>query len=398
MSGIDYRYIAKSTAELSGVPVRVYKGGEEFYRSFPVYLPRDPMEIYKKEIFGIASDVGYYATPLFHYYGVINSGDVKIVIGPTAQIMANGQKLRELAFKADVAPDEVNAFVEGMNSVARMPVEKLLQTVCLLNHFLNGGQTLEIHELSIRQTDQVKIKKDVERQRTEYVYDGEEARTRSHNTLALEEAIMDIVRRGDAAALKRWTESAPAISGGTIAADQLRQLRNTFIVTATLVSRAAIRGGMSEDDAFTLSDAYIRRAEMLSGYDEIMNLQYNMLFEFTEQVGKLRRGRYETKLTLDVANYVRHHLSEKISVEKMAEEFFFSRPYLSAKFKAETGVTLTEFILKEKTEEAKRLLRYSDKPISAISAYLGFSSCGHFSGTFKKYARMTPNEYREKHV
>ena len=124
-----------------------------------------------------------------------------------------------------------------------------------------------------------------------------------------------------------------------------------------------------EDDAFSLSDAYIRRAELLSDHNGILNLQYHMLIEFTEQVEKLRRGENVTKLSLDVANYVRHHLSETISVEKMAQEFFLSRPYLSAKFKKETGQTLTDFILNEKTEEAKRLIRYTDKSLPALSAY-----------------------------
>lgn len=60
-------------------------------------------------------------------------------------------------------------------------------------------------------------------------------------------------------------------------------------------------------------------------------------------------------------------------------------------------MTLTDFILKEKTEEAKRLLRYTDKPITSISAYLGFSSQSHFSRTFKKYTGSLPNEYRKRH-
>ena len=80
----------------------------------------------------------------------------------------------------------------------------------------------------------------------------------------------------------------------------------------------------------------------------------------------------------------------------MAETFFLSRPYLSAKFRQETGETLTDYILREKTEEAKRLLRYSDKSASAIGAYLGFSSHGHFIRVFKKYAGMTPNDFRTK--
>ena len=154
---------------------------------------------------------------------------------------------------------------------------------------------------------------------------------------------------------------------------------------------------MRQDDAFSLSDAYIQRVELLTSHSRILNLQYNMLLEFTEQVEKLRRGEHATKLSIDVANYVRHLLSEPISVEKMAGEFFLSRPYLSSRFRQETGQTLTDFILKEKTKEAKRLLRYSDRPLSAVSAYLGFSSHGHFSRVFKKYTGMTPGEYREKH-
>ena len=394
---IDFEYMTRSMARLSGIPVRAYRGGTELCRCFPVELPRDPLEVCREEVFAVTEHVGYYVSPLFHYYGVLNAGDVRIIVGPTAQIMADEQKLRELAFRLDVPRKEVPAFVEGMNAIVRLPAETLLQMLCTLNHFLNGGERLELSDLAIHETEQALIKTGVERRRTSRVYEQDVRGKQEHNTLAVEEALMGIVRRGDSVALRRWLASAPAVQGGTIAGDQLRQLRNTFIVTATLVSRAAIRGGMRQDDAFSLSDAYIQRVELLTSHSRILNLQYNMLLEFTEQVEKLRRGEHATKLSIDVANYVRHHLSEPISVEKMAGEFFLSRPYLSSRFRQETGQTLTDFILKEKTEEAKRLLRYSDRPLSAVSAYLGFSSHGHFSRVFKKYAGMTPGEYREKH-
>ena len=153
---------------------------------------------------------------------------------------------------------------------------------------------------------------------------------------------------------------------------------------------------MREDDAFALSDGYIQRVELLSDQSKIMNLQYHMILEYTEQVEKLHRTRHASKLATDVANYIQHHLSEPISAEKLAEELYLSRPYLSARFKAETGETRTDFILREKTEEAKRLLRYSDKSASAIGAYLGFSSHSHFIRVFKKYTGQTPNDYRSR--
>lgn len=90
-----------------------------------------------------------------------------------------------------------------------------------------------------------------------------------------------------------------------------------------------------------------------------MNLQYRMILDYTARVERLHLGKHPTKLTVDVANYIQHHMSELITAEKIAEELFLSRPYLSRKFKEETGESLTDFILKEKTEEAKRLLRQS---------------------------------------
>ena len=77
-----------------------------------------------------------------------------------------------------------------------------------------------------------------------------------------------------------------------------------FIVTATLVSRAAIRGGMDVDDAFSHSDSYIQQCELLSLPEEIMNLQYRMILDYTERVERLHLGNPPTKLTVDVANYI----------------------------------------------------------------------------------------------
>ena len=199
-------------------------------------------------------------------------------------------------------------------------------------------------------------------------------------------------------ALGEWFATAPAIRGGVVAGDPLRQRKNLFIVTVTLASRAAIQGGMQVDDAFTLSDSYIRQCELLSTPERIANLQYRMLMDYTERVERLRRGKTPSKLAVDVANYVQHHLSDAIKTEDIARALYTSRPYLSKKFKEDTGENIADFILKEKTEEAKRLLRYSDKSLTAIGSYLGFSSPSHFSRVFKVYVGSTPREYREKYL
>ncbi|MGN0762220.1 MAG: helix-turn-helix domain-containing protein [Aristaeellaceae bacterium] len=401
MDGIDLNYICKIIGNLSGVPIRVFLGDQLLLYHSVVRLPRDPLTLYREDIWKITAHIGYYVTQRFHYYGIVNSGSTKIVIGPSRQVSGNDQQLRELAFQADVPTEDLEEFVDGMKSIVCMPLESMMQMLCTINYILNG-EKLELKDITIYEAEQADLKRLLEQQRSARALaplpPDEETQLHEHNTYSQEQQLLRMVRKGDTASLRQWIASAPAIRGGTLAADQLRQMKNTFVVTATLVSRAAIQGGLSTEDAFSLSDAYIQKCELLSSMERIMNLQYHMVLEFAERVERIHFGGKPTPLTLAVTNYIQHHLSESIRVEAIARELYMSRPYLSARFRDETGETLTDFILKEKVEEAKRLLRYSDKSFTVIGAYLGFSSPGHFTRVFKKYTGRTPTEYRDKYT
>ncbi|MGN0185229.1 MAG: helix-turn-helix domain-containing protein [Aristaeellaceae bacterium] len=401
MDGIDLNYICKIIGNLSGVPIRVFLGDQLLLYHSVVRLPRDPLTLYREDIWKITAHIGYYVTQRFHYYGIVNSGSTKIVIGPSRQVSGNDQQLRELAFQADVPTEDLEEFVDGMKSIVCMPLESMMQMLCTINYILNG-EKLELKDITIYESEQADLKRLLEQQRSARALaplpPDEETQLHEHNTYSQEQQLLRMVRKGDTASLRQWIASAPAIRGGTLAEDQLRQMKNTFVVTATLVSRAAIQGGLSTEDAFSLSDAYIQKCELLSSMDRIMNLQYHMVLEFAERVERIHFGGKPTPLTLAVTNYIQHHLSESIRVETIARELYMSRPHLSARFRDETGETLTDFILKEKVEEAKRLLRYSDKSFTVIGAYLGFSSPGHFTRVFKKYTGRTPTEYRDKYT
>ena len=398
MENLDLQYLCTVIGNLSGVPIRLYDGEMlKFFYSF-VKLPKDPAELYREDIWNIRESVGYFVTKIFNYYGIINSGSRKIIIGPTRQTGNTDQELRELAFQLDIAQEDTNDFVVGMKSIIRMPLESIMQILCTMNYVLNG-EKLSLQDIAVFDDQQGILSKDAVAKQDTQRYSEENIPLQDvHNTFELEQTVMTIVRKGDTAALREWIQAAPAVRGGIIAADQLRQMKNTFIVSVTLASRAAIRGGMDVEDAFSLSDVYIQKCELLNRPDQIMNLQYHMILEYTQKVERIRLGKHPGKLAIDVANYIQHHLSEPITAENIAKELYLSRPYLSRKFIEETGESLTDFILKEKTEEAKRLLRYSDKSLTAISNYLGFSSQSHFSKVFKKYAACTPGDYRERYI
>ena len=399
MASVDLPYLCTTIGNLAGIPVRIFEGDVQTFYASVVYLPKDPMLRCREEVFAIKDHVGYCVTPQFHYYGVVNSGQTKIVVGPTRQIAETDQELQALAFQLDLSGEDADAMAAGVRSIVRMPVESILQMLCTINYVLNG-EKLELKDIGIHAGEQAEIITRQEQHQAQErlsTFPQEEQQTSEHNTYDLEQLLLHMVRKGDSAVLREWLAKAPAIRGGVVAEEPLRQRKNLFIVTVTLVSRAAIQGGMSVEDAFNLSDSYIQQCELLPSPEKIMNLQYRMLLDYTERVERLRLGKQPSKLTVSVANYIQHHLSEAITAEQIARELYLSRPYLSRRFKEETGESITDFVLKEKTEEAKRLLRYSDKSVTAIGLYLGFSSPSHFSRVFKKYAGDSPQEYRKRY-
>ena len=395
----NVQYLCTTIGNLAGIPIRIYKNDKQIFYYSVVNLSKDPIAPYEGKILKIPEHIGYFITPRFHYYGIVNSGTYKIVLGPSRQWSANKTDLTELAFECDVPKDDTENFIAAMESLVARPLNSILQTMCSMNFVLNG-ERLSLADITIYDEEQLRLSEKIAAKQAETHYDETNVLyddTAVHNTLALEQTIMSFVSHGDTAALKEWLKNAPAVRPGTLSSDTLRQLKNTFIVTATLVSRAAIRGGADVNDALSLSDAYIQKCELLSSVESIVNLQFHMVLDYTERVERIRIGRTPVKLLTDIANYVQKHLSEPVDIEALSKAVFVSRTHLAVKFKKETGMTLTEFVLKEKVEEGKRLLRYTDKPISSIATHLGFSSQSHFTNVFRKYANSSPNEYRLKH-
>ena len=387
----DLVYLCTVIGNLSGIPVRLYRDGRLCFYHSTVMLPADPVRLAENEILRLTGRVAFHVTPRFFHYGMVSSGPWRIVVGPSRQTAAQDQELRDIAFRLELPPDDIPDFLSGMKQIVRLPLESMMQMMCAVNFTVNR-EKLTLNDLIGTEENVFRL----EEKRSEQLISENPAPEVLHNTLAIEQTIMNIIRKGDVAALESFVQEAPAVRPGEMAREQLRQVRNTFIVTAAEASRAAIRGGMDVEDALTSSDAYIRECEMLTDIGRITRLQYDMVLYYTRQVQCVRRGNYASDLVRNVANYVQHHLSEAITTGQVADSLFLSRQHLSRRFTREAGIPLAAFIRNEKAEEAKRLLRYTDRPVSAIAVYLGFSSQGHFSKVFREITGMTPGEYREK--
>ena len=95
-------------------------------------------------------------------------------------------------------------------------------------------------------------------------------------------------------------------------------------------------------------------------------------------------------------DYIRRNLDRDISRSEIAEAIFLNPEYLSRLFKKETGVALNEFIVREKIEQAKSMLKGTGIPVSLIALKMGYTNFSYFSQVFKRHTGLSPLEYRQQ--
>lgn len=397
MATIDYHYLCTAISRLSSVPVRIYDHGEKAFFYSAVPLPVDPIQPYEERILAEAGHVGYLITEDFDFYGVVHDKDLSIVIGPSRQIPRTPAELRRLAFDLDVPKGEVEPFTASMGAIIPLPLDFLLEVLCMVNHMI-CGERLGLSDLRVAGLEQAALLRQATEEHTRQTYDepAEEDAVDVYHAYQIEQEMLALVRGGDNQRLEKWIERVPAVKPGQIASDTLRQEKNIFTVTTTLVSRAAIQGGMDVEDAMRLSDSYIKKCESLSSLDSIVNLQLGMVRNYTGQVARINDLDAKSELAQKVASYIQHHLSDPIRTEDIAQALHLSRSYLSTRFKKEQGIDLTDYIQQVKVNEAKHLLQHTDRSLLTISNYLGFSSQSHFSRVFKAVTGTGPGEYRKQ--
>lgn len=94
--------------------------------------------------------------------------------------------------------------------------------------------------------------------------------------------------------------------------------------------------------------------------------------------------------------YIRATLPEPIVIEALAEACGLSHYQLLRLIKRSTGDTPQHYVLTQRIELARKMLRESELPLTEIALALGFSSQSHFSNTFKAFTQTTPKAYRER--
>ena len=107
------------------------------------------------------------------------------------------------------------------------------------------------------------------------------------------------------------------------------------------------------------------------------------------------RSRAEPVAIWKARKYIEEHADEELSLTKIAKVVSINANYLSENFKQVTGTNFVEYVRRIRYENARELLRNSNRRISEIAFAVGFQSLSQFNRVFKKLSGKSPTEFRE---
>lgn len=96
-------------------------------------------------------------------------------------------------------------------------------------------------------------------------------------------------------------------------------------------------------------------------------------------------------------DYIRKNLHQKLSIESIAKMAYVSKSNFFKMFKDELGTSPNEFILRERINRAKELLK-SRNSIKETAFQTGFSDTNYFTRVFKQLVGVTPKSYQDKNT
>lgn len=200
------------------------------------------------------------------------------------------------------------------------------------------------------------------------------------------------------------TTLSPDVIAG-IAAQIIGQMRsgarpvqsgaNVFHILKALYQQVVSVSQMicANDEIDALLASYEHRLQACFQWAEYEKLFRDMATDLTDLLTRQREQR-ENKPISYARSIIRERFREQLTLDQISSELELSPAYLSAMFKKETGITISQYITDFRIEEAKRLLITTNDPIARIAEVVGYHDVKYFSRIFKSTVGLKASEYR----
>jgi two-component system, response regulator YesN len=155
-------------------------------------------------------------------------------------------------------------------------------------------------------------------------------------------------------------------------------------------------GGFAEEaeELFGPADRRLEELSRFFKYDPLRQWFTERMIDAIVRIRERRSGSVRAVDALKAIIATSYH--EDLDLGMLAERVYLTPSYLSRLFKQETGVTITDYLINVRIEQAKNLLRSRpDLKTYEVGEQVGYPDSAYFTKLFKRIVGMTPNEYRQ---
>lgn len=381
------------------VPIAIYTEGKQTAYYSSLDMPLDLSFQMQPLLTASKKNPDIFTLPEQGQYGLIKIKGTcySLLIGPVFSHSVSENTILAIARNNFIPQSELESLRSFLSSIPNYIYNQFLHLIAYIHYSLNH-ETFDILE-HFRGSDTTYAQM-ITPSPVPNFHPANETQ-KAYDTYQFENAMLSYIRDGEVAKLNDFllhTVKSTKLREGKMADTPLRQAKNILLGLAALIGKSgAIEGGMDVDEAYRLIDLYNQECEKAPSVDAVKILQYNMVLDFAERVAQCKTPPNLSKEIYSCIQFMQNHTAFSIGINDVAGYIGKSRAWLTKKFRQECGLSVTEFITQSKLQDAKRLLRYSEKPLSEISNYLCFSSQAYFQTVFKKNTGLTPNEYKQKY-
>lgn len=273
-------------------------------------------------------------------------------------------------------------FYEVLKKIPVAP-NVILTRYALMLHYCLTGEHLQASDINFRTA----------RDTSEPGPDG--SHSDRHKVWMAEQGLLQMVRNGDINYKQALSRSIMVSNGVPLQSrDALRQSKTSLVVFTSIVCRAAMEGGLSPEEAYSLGDSYIQTIESSQSLGELTPLGLIMYDDFVRRVHRCRANPRLSPHIRKCCDYIERNLDKKIQAKDLAALAGYTEYYLTRKFREETKFSVNDYIKFARVDRAKVLLRSTSLSVQEISEQLGFGTRNYFSRIFQEIVGCTPGNFR----
>ena len=209
-----------------------------------------------------------------------------------------------------------------------------------------------------------------------------------------ESQLLQAVSKGQIHKAEQMLSSFSTLSFESRSNDDLRNYKNYSIIMNTLLRKAAQDGGVHPIHLDKISSDFAKKIEQMTSINMIKEVMGQMLNSYCRLVRKHSIKQYSPLVQRAIIK-IENDLTADLSLKELARINNVSISYFSSLFKNETGQTLTDYVNKQRINQAKHLLKTTNLQVQTVAQLCGVLDLHYFSKLFKRYVGKTPKQYRE---